>query len=110
VPVPGEYDHDGVFDFAVFRSSYGGWFIDTNRNGGTDLQTIFGMHGDVPAQGRYEVAGSPWDLGIYRPSEGRLSVDTTYEGEPNIETAIGGQPGDVPLRLNGWIHDALGVR
>jgi hypothetical protein len=44
IPAPGDYDGDGKYDAAVFRS--GTWYV--NRSTGTPLITAFGAAGDRP--------------------------------------------------------------
>ena len=44
VPVPGDYDGDGMTDYAVYRPSTGRWFVS-----GTAGSVQWGIDGDVPA-------------------------------------------------------------
>lgn len=70
IPVPGDYDGDGRFDYAIFRPSTGQWFI-RNTNGavvwddGTGPQ-VWGGPGDIPVPGDYNGDGRH-DLALYTP-------------------------------------------
>jgi hypothetical protein len=108
VPVPGQYGGDERADLAVFRPTTGTWWIDTNQNGGTDLQIVYGRSGDVPVPGDFDGDGL-WDLAIYRRSYGGWFVDTNRNGGTDGSLVLGGGASDVPLRWNGWILDALGI-
>lgn len=107
MPLPGDYDGDGRADLALFRPSSATWFVDVNRNGGTDLQRVYGASGDVPVPGDYDGDGR-FDFAVHRPSSARWFVDVDRNGGTDFSVAFGA-PGDVPLRENGWILGALGV-
>ncbi len=49
VPVPGDYDGDGITDLAVFRPSTGQWFV--NWSSGGTVVTQWGTSGDIPVTG-----------------------------------------------------------
>ena len=49
IPVPLDYDGDGIADLTVYRPSTGVWSILTSRSNFTQLVTItFGLVGDIP--------------------------------------------------------------
>jgi hypothetical protein len=47
VPVPGDYNGDGITDIAVFRPSTMTWFV-MNQ-----LTVTWGLAGDIPASSKY---------------------------------------------------------
>jgi subtilisin-like proprotein convertase family protein len=63
VPVPGDYNADGLTDIAVWRPSTGVWFV---RN---ILTVTWGIFGDVPVPADY-LGGPGTDLAVWRPSNG----------------------------------------
>ena len=93
VPVPGDYDGDGITEPAVFRD--GAWFIE-----GQTTQFL-GQAGDLPVPGDYDGDGD-WDVAVYRDGawyiEGQatqylgLSTDVPvpgdYDGDGTTEIAV----------------------
>ena len=70
VPVPGDYDGDGMTDLAVWRPSTGTWFIrPSSTNYATSVSFQWGLAGDVPVPGDYDGDGVT-DLAVWRPSTG----------------------------------------
>jgi hypothetical protein len=70
VPVPGDYDGDGVTDPAVFTPSSGAWSIRLSTMSFTTSPIVaWGANGDIPVPGDYDGDGKT-DLAIYRPSTG----------------------------------------
>jgi len=70
-PVPGDYDHDGIFDLSVFLPSTGEWFV---RSLNPDVPPLlFGESwGDasmVPVPGDYNGDGN-FDLALFQPLTG----------------------------------------
>jgi hypothetical protein len=64
VPVPGDYDGDGVTDLAVFRRSSGTWLIQRSADGQYTSKT-WGVGSDVPVAGDYDGDGRS-DLAVWR--------------------------------------------
>jgi hypothetical protein len=52
VPVPGDYDADGVTDICVYRPAFGTWFVLTSSSGRTQYTANgWGTVGDLPLGG-----------------------------------------------------------
>ncbi len=68
IPVPGDYNGDGVSEIAVYIK--GEWFIDLNGNGqwdADDLWAKLGTDDDLPVVGDWDGDGKD-DIGIYGPA------------------------------------------
>ncbi|MEO6235550.1 MAG: FG-GAP-like repeat-containing protein, partial [Vicinamibacterales bacterium] len=83
MPVPADYNGDGIRDTAVFRPSIGTWFI---RGGAT---ISWGLPGDIPVPADYNGDGIT-DIAVFRPSSGTFFVR-------NISTVTWGAAGDLPV-------------
>lgn len=73
IPVPGDYDGDGIKDIAVFRPSTGEWFIIPSTHGVSSYwAAVWGQAGDVPVPGNY--GGGHDQMAVWRPSTGEWMI------------------------------------
>src|SRR5665213_1426709 len=79
IPVPADYDGDGITDLAVFRISngYGYWYIHGSK--GVDWSVQFGLAGDIPVPGDYDGDGKA-DIAIFRGNTGTWWIDGSSRG------------------------------
>ena len=88
VPVPADYDGDGVTDLATWSPTTGTWRIH-NSGAGTTEQLTLGGSGDRPVPADFDGDGRA-DAAVWRPSDGLWQV----RGAPPV---VFGYAGDVPL-------------
>jgi subtilisin-like proprotein convertase family protein len=81
VPVPGDYNADGLTDIAVWRPSTGVWFVRSV------LTMAWGVSGDVPVPADYR-GGPATDLAVWRPSNGAWFI-------AGIDPIVWGVAGDI---------------
>ena len=99
IPVPGDYDHTGRTQVAVFRPSTGQWFIDdgnllTNPN---PTIIMLGMAGDMPVPGDYSGVGYT-TAAVFRPSTGQWIIDNgNLASNPSPTVISFGGTGDIPV-------------
>ena len=87
IPVPADFDGDGLDDMAVWRSTTGEWHIlNSSKDDNWAAKTIvsFGVAGDVPVQADYD-GDSKADLAFFRPSENRWYIRSSKTGETRTE-------------------------
>ena len=99
LPVPGDYNGDGLTDVALFEQKTATWYV----RGVGNIQ--WGLKGDVPVPGDYNGDGIT-DIAVYRPStgiwlirgvgqifhggSGTLPVPADYNGDGVTDVAVTG--------------------
>jgi hypothetical protein len=79
-PVPGDYDHDGQTDIAVWRPTTGVWYVLKSTSGfSQNYPLIFqwGSLGDVPVQGDYD-NDDKTDFAVFRPSQNKWYIFQSF--------------------------------
>jgi len=92
VPVPGDYDGDGLADFAVYRPSDAAWTMKRSRDGGL-VNRQFGTPDDLPVQADYDGDGKT-DFAVWTPATGTWSI--VASGSDNTLTVKLGSKADKP--------------
>ena len=107
IPLPADYDGDGVDDLMVWDPSSGDWFLFPSGGYGpygyynnSYSVTQLGQAGDVPVPADYDGDGQV-DRAVWRPSEGNWYIKSS--GAPPVQW---GQAGDIPVPGN---YEGLGT-
>ena len=97
-PVPADYDGDGTTDLALVGpdlklspKGYMCWRI--RLSGGGEIVQPWGLNGDTPVPGDFDGDGI-YDLGVFRPSEGRWYLLQSTAG---MNSFSWGLTGDEPI-------------
>jgi hypothetical protein len=100
IPVPADYDGDGVADLGIFRPSTGEWWIKTISGNvicagaSSGSRCVFGQANDIPMPGDYAGLGKA-QLAVWRGSNAVWYIAKT---DGTAVCACGwGQAGDVPV-------------
>jgi virginiamycin B lyase len=96
VPVPRDYDGDGIDDIAVFRQSTGEWFILRSSDGGITHLAWGAPSGDVPVPRDYDDDGKA-DIAVYRTATGEWFILRSSDGGITHVQWGCGPCGDVPV-------------
>ena len=101
VPVPADYDGDGLAELAVWRPSNGVWFMRlSSQNYSTAHAAFFqwGLPGDRPIVGDFD-GDRRTDLCIWRPSEGAWYIVYASTGYSHavMQRIQWGLGGDIPV-------------
>ncbi len=92
MPVPADYDGDRQTDIAVWRSSFGVWYVNTSTSGYAQaLQVSWGTAGDIPVPGDYH-RDRRADIAVWRPSTGTWYILTSGSNYQAAITVTGERP------------------
>lgn len=95
LPVPGDFDGDGIWDIAVYHQSTGAWYIRTVSGALLLWGGYLGGSGFDPVVGDYDGDGA-WDLALYYQPAGLWFI-CTLSGDPIMWGGALGGPGFVPV-------------
>jgi hypothetical protein len=109
VPVPADYDGDGLIDVAVYRPASGVWWVKLSGSGGVTQTTRWGEGGDVPLPGDYDGDGQT-DFAVYRASDKTVRVhNDACVGEHTIDLSWLGAGKPIVGDVNGDGRDDPGI-
>jgi len=92
-----DFDGDGKADMAIFRPSWGAWFIlRSDSNWTTYIAKGWGTNGDIPLAGDFDGDGKA-DMAIFRPSWGAWFVLLSGSNWTTYIAKGWGTNGDIPL-------------
>jgi hypothetical protein len=92
--VDGDYDGDGLVDFALWRVLDQTWFVIPSRTPAAPIIQQWGVPGDVPVAAAFVTSGIT-DFAVWRPSDGTWNILPGVGATP--VTVPWGLPGDIPV-------------
>ncbi|MFL6350608.1 MAG: FG-GAP repeat domain-containing protein [Bryobacteraceae bacterium] len=98
----GDFDGDGLADFAFFRPKDGEWYIVPSSNPHTAYLQQWGLPGDIPVPADYDHDGRT-DIAVWRPSNAVFYIVPSSGPPPITKNPAAaysqqfGLPGDIPV-------------
>lgn len=104
IPVPADYDGDGVDDIAIWRPLDGRWYVLTSKTGFYPLNASiseWGKFGDIPVPADYDGDGKT-DAAVFRSTQNRWYIAQSKTGDPDVRKfGIAGKDLLVPADYTG---------
>jgi hypothetical protein len=94
VHVSGDFDGDGLPDFALYRLQDSMWFVVPSSAPAAPIIQPWGLFGDVPTPAVFARAGGPTDYAVWRPLDGTWNI--LPNGAPSFALPWG-LTGDIPV-------------
>lgn len=96
-PVPGDYDGDGITDYAIRRLSNNQWTIKDSSDGTVNYVNSFGLSTDIAVPADYD-GDRLTDVAIFRQSTGEWAILQSSTGTTVSKySATSPQTGDLPV-------------